>query len=565
MSSDAVLPPNWFEAKDEGGNTYYFNESTGETSWEFPVDSNKSSSGSGGPESHLNLPPGWAAVTDEQGNIYYYNEATDETAWEPPTASTSSKLPPRPSFAPPTKTDSKTNSKKNTSSSTTSKLPLNWVECTSDDGIYYYNEITNETSWDFPTGGSGASSSSSSSSSSLPPNWSAVTDEQGNTYYYNEVTNETSWDFPSSSASASPSSSSPSSSSASGTGFVLVGDLLSTSYPKPTMLRTGKKDDKKQEKERAKEKERLEKEKEKERERLEKEREKERKEKERMDKEREKERERQEKEKEKQRDMERQKLKASDRKSTIRKIELVSPSSPLMGENRSAGYKRLYDQYTQVETKLKAAEQASDGMKKMMAMFPEGSTARINAETQLEQQNALTETLRIASSNLQIKLNEMYQAESAGDSSYQAPTVVDKPDIGRAVSVSYGNSIIYTSMNLSSSSSSYSSVSMASANFSSNGILLPTNWNEYNDEQGNIYYYNEATDETSWDLPTDKTTNLPPNWKEYKDETGIVYYFNEVTNDTSWDLPGAQKQEVVKVKKSQNRRRKTTQSRKTST
>jgi len=30
------------------------------------------------------LPPGWAATTDEGGQLYYYNETTGETQWDPP-------------------------------------------------------------------------------------------------------------------------------------------------------------------------------------------------------------------------------------------------------------------------------------------------------------------------------------------------------------------------------------------------------------------------------------------------------------------------------------------------
>jgi len=56
---------------------------------------------------------------------------------------------------------------------------------------YYYNRVTNETSWTPPDG------FKDPSQSDLPPNWSAVVDESsGKTYYFNAVTNETSWTLP---------------------------------------------------------------------------------------------------------------------------------------------------------------------------------------------------------------------------------------------------------------------------------------------------------------------------------------------------------------------------------
>lgn len=42
---DAALPPNWRQAKDSDGKTYYFNELTGETSWDFPGEGGASTVG----------------------------------------------------------------------------------------------------------------------------------------------------------------------------------------------------------------------------------------------------------------------------------------------------------------------------------------------------------------------------------------------------------------------------------------------------------------------------------------------------------------------------------------
>ena len=35
------------------------------------------------------------------------------------------------------------------------------------------------------------------------------------------------------------------------------------------------------------------------------------------------------------------------------------------------------------------------------------------------------------------------------------------------------------------------------------GWAMSGNWEQFEDEEGNAYYYNHATDETSWDRPSD--------------------------------------------------------------
>lgn len=85
-------------------------------------------------------------------------------------------------------------------------------------------------------------------------------------------------------------------------------------------------------------------------------------------------------------------------------------------------------------------------------------------------------------------------------------------------------------------------------------------WKEFEDQQtGRKYYFNTETKETSWTVPegyTPQTTQppesqqimveeqkqpqLPPGWEEFEDEkTGKKYYYNKATNETSWVLPQA--------------------------
>jgi len=69
ISSSSVdsLPAGWRSASS-GSGSYYYNETTGETSWEFP------------------LPNGWSAVDDGSGRVYYANASTGESAWDRPGA-----------------------------------------------------------------------------------------------------------------------------------------------------------------------------------------------------------------------------------------------------------------------------------------------------------------------------------------------------------------------------------------------------------------------------------------------------------------------------------------------
>lgn len=58
---------------------------------------------------------------------------------------------------------------------------------------------------------------------------------------------------------------------------------------------------------------------------------------------------------------------------------------------------------------------------------------------------------------------------------------------------------------------------------------LPADWQMVKDDAGDVYYYNTRTNETTWEFPS--------LWKEAKDDEGNVYYYNSKTNETTWEKP----------------------------
>ncbi|KAG5451747.1 Pre-mRNA-processing factor 40 B [Clonorchis sinensis] len=73
-------------------------------------------------------------------------------------------------------------------------------------------------------------------------------------------------------------------------------------------------------------------------------------------------------------------------------------------------------------------------------------------------------------------------------------------------------------------------------------IAPVSQWIEHTSHDGRKYYYNTATQQTTWDKPQElKTTrelilsSCP--WKEFKSENGRLYYFNEQTKQSVWVKP----------------------------
>lgn len=76
---------------------------------------------------------------------------------------------------------------------------------------------------------------------------------------------------------------------------------------------------------------------------------------------------------------------------------------------------------------------------------------------------------------------------------------------------------------------------------------LPPGWESAQDPaSGKTYYFNRATNETSWTPPAAPAApppapampSLPPGWESAQDPaSGKTYYFNRATNETRWDPP----------------------------
>lgn len=64
-------------------------------------------------------------------------------------------------------------------------------------------------------------------------------------------------------------------------------------------------------------------------------------------------------------------------------------------------------------------------------------------------------------------------------------------------------------------------------------------WEQAQDDQGRVYYYNTATNETSWENPLAQSLL----WKEYKSDDGRPYYYNETSGETTWERPAELEQD----------------------
>lgn len=81
---------------------------------------------------------------------------------------------------------------------------------------------------------------------------------------------------------------------------------------------------------------------------------------------------------------------------------------------------------------------------------------------------------------------------------------------------------------------------------------LAEGWTTLYTEDGKPYYFNEATNTTTWDKPLapkpvpapappppapPAPAGLPPGWEELKTPEGKPYYFNKTNNTTQWEKP----------------------------
>jgi hypothetical protein len=84
-------------------------------------------------------------------------------------------------------------------------------------------------------------------------------------------------------------------------------------------------------------------------------------------------------------------------------------------------------------------------------------------------------------------------------------------------------------------------------------VSLPEGWSIEFDSVGNIYYYNSTSGESTWELPRQEKINFdiieeakPPtpesglllsNFEECVDANGNIYYYNKHTNESTWEKP----------------------------
>lgn len=61
--------------------------------------------------------------------------------------------------------------------------------------------------------------------------------------------------------------------------------------------------------------------------------------------------------------------------------------------------------------------------------------------------------------------------------------------------------------------------------------VQPTGWDAHNDEHDRIFYYNAATNETSWG-EYDAST-----WEQRFFPGNVPYFFNTVTGRSVWQIP----------------------------
>mmetsp|Transcript_3943 Transcript_3943/g.6029 ORF Transcript_3943/g.6029 Transcript_3943/m.6029 type:complete len:1253 (-) Transcript_3943:27-3785(-) len=183
----------------------------------------------------------WTKHVDDEGNVNYYNTSADETTWDKPDSYSENGK----SFIKKSNSNDKKNSEelvRNESdgidraskeieadethpssppSMSSSPKSDKWTKQSDDDGnIYYYNETTQETTWDKPNSYQEQDPGNNLDSTGTPPMssplqndalsptkqepssptvkciWSKHQDEEGRVYYYNEKTEETQWDKP---------------------------------------------------------------------------------------------------------------------------------------------------------------------------------------------------------------------------------------------------------------------------------------------------------------------------------------------------------------------------------
>ncbi len=142
------------------------------------------------------LPQGWIKDFDaSQNSEYFFNEATGEMSWDAPPGTVRSAVHLIDTSAAHVRTQT--------------RLPGGWIKDfdATQNAKYYYNEANGDMSWEPPPGSIGGSAGGGSdvpavlqshvrSGTVLPPGWGKDVDGEGNHFFYHETTGETSWDKP---------------------------------------------------------------------------------------------------------------------------------------------------------------------------------------------------------------------------------------------------------------------------------------------------------------------------------------------------------------------------------
>ncbi|GBB99424.1 hypothetical protein RclHR1_03520004 [Rhizophagus clarus] len=185
---------DWISQQTPDGETFYYNTRTQESAWELPIEDNESEStnirDTISSSSLRQLPENWIQRPTEDGNTYYYyNVETKEIRWTYPGGGATNRI--SGNFD----TDEEKDDERIDSHVTSALVEVNQQDLEN-------NEIADKASI--------ASSQSSQLSSTtvdtirlrsqqrnsienLPPHWGQKTTPQGRVYYYNKLTDETTW------------------------------------------------------------------------------------------------------------------------------------------------------------------------------------------------------------------------------------------------------------------------------------------------------------------------------------------------------------------------------------
>jgi hypothetical protein len=143
---DGPLPKAWEECVDDDGKTFYYNETTGVSTWERPDpddDDDDDDNDEIEEEAGDMIGGRWEVVVDEEsGRKYFYNGETGESVWERPADET------RASAAPTAVDDGSFTLAADLDGD---EADGSWEQVTDEEGFtYYYNKATGESSWERP-------------------------------------------------------------------------------------------------------------------------------------------------------------------------------------------------------------------------------------------------------------------------------------------------------------------------------------------------------------------------------------------------------------------------------